>query len=276
LKPKLRVVNDSTIILWNTDKTYLRDLQDAGFLVPKTKFVNDWSTLDTAKSLAEKVRQLVKKMGDGSVVLKPSISGSSKQTHLIKNPLEMSSSDIEYLVAASQVGIDGLLIVQEYEPAISNGEYSMVFTAGEHTHTMVKTPVKGEFRCQAEYGGGIDEIGMDEVPQQAKATVKGIMRYLVSHVGAVTYCRIDGVLRENRDFILMEVEAIELHLWLETSKDPSIRDALYSALLGFKSLPEVSLLYRVWLRSCSTISRLYSLWYHALFSALRVLSIKEP
>jgi hypothetical protein len=69
--------------------------------------------------------------------------------------------------------VDGSLLVQEYESTISNGEYSLVYTSGRHTHTIIKTPVKGEFKCQEEFGGGVDEIGMEQVPAKAKeAAVK--------------------------------------------------------------------------------------------------------
>jgi hypothetical protein len=231
LRPSLRVANDSHVILWNTDKAYLDDLLFAGFAVPKTEFVRDLSVFPTTESLVTHVSTLANGITNGPVILKPSISGSSKQTYCIKDPSNMSAADHEFLANVVRDGIDGALIVQDFEPAITNGEYSLVFTAGTHTHTMVKTPAQGDFRCQAEFGGGIRELHMEEVPEVAKCTAKDVMRFIESKVGAVTYCRVDGVIRKSGEFVLMEVEAIEPHLWLETCNDSKIREALYASLL---------------------------------------------
>jgi len=231
LRPHLKVANDSRVILWNTDKTYLDDLLFAGFAVPETKFVRDLSAFSTTESLATHISTLAKGITNGPVILKPSVSGSSKQTYRINDPSNMNDADHEYLANVVQDGIDGALMVQEFEPAIANGEYSLVFTAGVHTHTMVKTPAQGEFRCQAEFGGGIRELPMKEVPEVARRTAKDVTRFMESKVGAVTYCKVDGVVRKSGEFVLMEVEAIKPHLWLETCNDSQICEALYAPLL---------------------------------------------
>jgi glutathione synthase/RimK-type ligase-like ATP-grasp enzyme len=173
------------------------------------------------------------KIAQGSIVLKPSISGSSKQTHLIADPTSLTAVDEEHLAQLLRTGIDGSLLVQVYESAITNGEYSLVFIGGQHTHTMIKVPITGEFRCQAEFGGDEREIEPAEVPEQAKQCATKVMHLLNEKVGAVTYCRIDGVIRqETGKFVLMEIEAIEPDLWLEIVKDPKIKESLYAALLG--------------------------------------------
>jgi glutathione synthase/RimK-type ligase-like ATP-grasp enzyme len=240
LQPSMRVANDPHIILWNTDKEYLDDLKSAGFAVPKTEFVRDLSAFRSTEVLAQHLTAVAQGITTGPVILKPSISGSSKQTYRIDDPSNLSHADHDFLGDVLHNGIDGALIAQEFEPAIANGEYSLVFIAGEHTHTMVKTPARGDFRCQAEFGGGIAELRMDEVPEAAKKTAEEVMRYMNSEVGAVSYCRVDGVLRDTGDFVLMEVEAIEPHLWLETCNDPAIRESLYAALLR-SSAPSTAL-----------------------------------
>jgi hypothetical protein len=58
--------------------------------------------------------------------------------------------------------------------------------------------------------------------------------------GAVGYVRIDGVPataadwpgEEEGEFVLMEVEAIEPHLWIETTENRDARSSLYEVLLG--------------------------------------------
>lgn len=233
LQPALKVLNHSSVILWNTDKVqYLKDLQDAGFLVPKFDFVSDCSTFSSTEKLAQHISTLAGRITNGPVVLKPSISASSKQTHCIKDSSNMTAFDLKFIDEVTLSGIDGSLIIQAFEPAIANGEYSLVFIAGRHTHTMVKVPAKGDFRSQREFGGHIEELTMDRVPEQAKETAEKIMRFLDSKVGAVTYCRLDGVLRDTGEFVVMEVEVIEPQLWLETCRDTSIREIVCRAFLG--------------------------------------------
>ncbi|KAK5190875.1 hypothetical protein LTR72_000686 [Exophiala xenobiotica] len=238
----MRVVNNSDVVLWNTDKTYLQDVKEAGFLIPDTNFLADINdnSFRTVGELAERIArsavavaaEATAKNGKG-VVLKPSISGSSKQTYLLKDPNRLNDEDVAYLQAILRAGIDGSLMIQAYEPAIAHGEYSLVYIAGEHTHTMVKTPARGEFRCQAEFGGQIAQIDNNLVPQAARDTATRILAYMESSFGApLGYCRIDGVVRDDGSFVMMEIEAIEPHLWLETHADEKTKEKLYATLLG--------------------------------------------
>ena len=95
---------------------------------------------------------------------------------------------------------------------------------GKHTHTILKTPQAGEYRCQGEYGGSTKEIATVDVPRcagdaadlevpreqgQEGGEWKGSL-----HRKRIVYARIDGIIKNNA-FILMEVEAIEPQLWLE-------------------------------------------------------------
>lgn len=232
LHPNLRVANDGKVILWNTDKSYLTSLSAAGFLVPETCAIADVKAFTSAESLGARIALLARQLPKGPVILKPSVSGSSKQTYLVRDAEHPTQGDLAFLIEILQNGVDGALLVQEFEPAIASGEYSFVFVAGKHTHTMLKTPAVGEFRCQAEFGGGCCEVGMNAVPEVAKAAAEKLVRWVGENMGAVTYCRVDGVVRETGEFCLMEVEAIEPHLWLETCGDERTREALYRALLG--------------------------------------------
>jgi len=239
LAPNLRVVNHAGIILWNVDKEiYLPDLSRNGFLVPKTTFVQDAQTRPVP-DLISRIAAFAKGTHQ-PIVLKPSISGSSKMTHLVRDPHNLSDLDTSFLETITRNGIDGSLLIQEYEPGIEKGEYSLVFINGKHTHTMIKTPCKGEFRCQAEFGGGIGELETHLVPKAAVRVGYAIMEYLEQKFpskddslrGGAVYARVDGVLCEDGAFVLMEVEAIEPHLWLETVDAPGCKEVLHRALLG--------------------------------------------
>ena len=269
--PTLRIANDSQVILWNLDKqTYLPELQNAGFLIPATEILEGLSGPAAHSALFRTVQA----HQNNPIVLKPSVSGSSKGTYCIREPSRLSIEDVAYLESVIKDGTDGSLLIQRYEPAIERGEYSLVFINKNHTHTILKTPRRGEFRCQGEFGGGTAEISLTNVPEDAVRVANRALAYMQSRFGGtvsstssptrkthrrsisskikemlashqaapkpstetspnpIVYARIDGVVREDGKFVLMEIEAIEPHLWLETALTPGCKEALYSALLG--------------------------------------------
>ena len=97
---------------------------------------------------------------------------------------------------------------------------------GTHRNTILKKPQAGEYRCQGEFGGSIEEIAMVDVPryaddaaQQIRGSLESMVKKPDNETGIQTarrlgYARIDGILKGDA-FISMEIEAIELHLWLE-------------------------------------------------------------
>lgn len=233
LRPQLKIINDVNTIEWNLDKAqYLINLEKAGFLISNFETLHHPDKFETVQELISSIIKLSTKIpGGGPLVLKPSFSGSAKQTYLLQTLSNPTQTDKNFITTLLQEGIHGSLLIQSYEPAIQKGEYSLIFIAGKHTHTILKTPATREFRCQAEYGGDTTELSIDQVPAQAIKVAERIMAYLDSSVGRTTYCRIDGVIRDSGEFVLMEVEAIEPHLWLETCKDESIRDRLHVAMM---------------------------------------------
>ena len=219
LNSRLHVFNDPEVILWNADKHYLLDLADAGFRVPKTRFV------DVDKLSRESFMFVIGQCSD-PLVLKPAISGSARNTYLIKDPKTLTRDDIAFVDRVIAEGTHGDLILQEYQPGITYGEYSLMFIHGRHTHTVLKIPQAGEFRINGEFGGHAKEIPAAAVPTTAIAAAEGVVRYLEHKFrkgeegtlsatdGRLVYTRIDGVMHANA-FVLMEVEAIEPHMWLE-------------------------------------------------------------
>lgn len=221
MNPSMHIFNDPTVILWNTDKHYLLELAEAGYHVPRSRFV------DVGQHTYASLTSIIKEFSESKpLVLKPAISGSARNTHLIKDPGALIVDDISYLDRVLTDGTNGDLILQQYEEGISSGEYSLVFVNGKHTHTILKIPQGGEYRCQGEYGGSVEEIATVDVPRCASDAARQIWKFLETKVKkpakegnictgrGLVYARIDGIIT-NDTFILMEIEAIEPHLWLE-------------------------------------------------------------
>ena len=221
LKPSLHILNDPTIVLWNTDKHYLLEMAEAGFRVPRSKF------LQVGQHSHASLKSSIDEFAESKpLVLKPAVSGSARNTHLIKDTKVLTSDDIIFLDRILTEGTNGDLIIQQYEEGISSGEFSLIFLNGKHTHTILKIPQTGEYRCQGEYGGSTKEIAAVDVPQCASDAAQRIWKYLESKLKkleeetvvqkerGLVYARIDGIVKDDA-FVLMEIEAIEPHLWLE-------------------------------------------------------------
>lgn len=238
LNPKMHIFNDPSVILWNCDKHYLLELEEAGYRVPRSKFVDvGQQTYASMISIIEEFSELK------PLILKPAVSGSAHNTHLIQDPETLKSDDTEFLDRILAEGTNGDLILQEYEEGITSGEYSLIFVNGTHTHTILKKPQAGEFRCQGEYGGSTEEIAVEDLPRCAGDTAQRIWKYLESKVNepgnktktrtrrGLVYARIDGIIKDDA-FILMEIEAIEPHLWLEAKSGGGALEQLTKVFVG--------------------------------------------
>ncbi|KAJ5224549.1 uncharacterized protein N7469_008052 [Penicillium citrinum] len=210
------IVNPIELVQWNMDKRYLLEMQDAGFDIPKTEII-EAQQFGHSSALHQRLRefQLV-----GRVVLKPAISASSTNTRLIQDISVLSAEDIVYLEMCIEGGLGSSLVVQQFEPSITEGEYSFTFVGETLTHAVLKTPCGGDFRCQSEYGGQLRHIPIDEIESPTLSIVNSIFamlrdRFRSSSTGKMGYVRVDGLVTKDRPFIVMEIEAIEPHLYFE-------------------------------------------------------------
>ena len=94
---------------------------------------------------------------------------------------------------------------------VSDGEWSLLYFAGEFSHAVIKRPAAGDYRVQGEFGGSAESI------QPNAATLAAADRALAAVAalghGGHAYVRVDGVICDGR-FLIMELELIEpfLHL----------------------------------------------------------------
>ncbi len=184
------VKNDTDVVRWNSTKRYLGDLKTAGLSVPETIFCSG----------TKGVRETFLELGWAKGVIKPPIGASGYMVDLV------SLDDLDKWSAGKEEGQEWM--VQEFVQGISNGEISMVFFGGKYSHSVVKIPVKGEFRTNSAYRSDVKRTypSEDLITQGLKA-----LSYLPS---IPLYGRVDGVLDEDRGFILMELELNEPGLYL--------------------------------------------------------------
>ncbi|GGY28384.1 ATP-grasp domain-containing protein [Rhodanobacter panaciterrae] len=188
-------INDSALLRWNSDKRYLLELARQGVAIIPTRLAN-----------AAELPDVLATMAGQQVVIKPSISGSAWHT------LRGTVGDAAFAEAVAQLPREFTYLVQPFVPEIvSDGEWSLLYFAGEFSHAVIKRPAAGDYRVQGEFGGSAEPI------QPNAATLAAADRALaavaaIGH-GGHAYVRVDGVISAG-GFLIMELELIEpfLHL----------------------------------------------------------------
>lgn len=197
--------NPPQLVRWNADKRYLLDLQAEGVHIPPTVLVEQGSTANLPKLLAEQ--------GWAEAVIKLTVSATAHQMHVVQ----------QGQAEAQQYRLDNLLknhsvIVQPLLGQIrTEGEWSFIFFrywdgTVVYSHVVRKFPARGDLRVQSDFGG---RSILAETPphllQQAEAVVDKIE-------GGWLYARVDGIV-DGDTFLLMELELIEPELFLDLDKD---------------------------------------------------------
>jgi glutathione synthase/RimK-type ligase-like ATP-grasp enzyme len=209
--------NAASILRWNSDKRYLRDLEMAGVDVVHTRWSDETPELSLAEVLAAE--------GWDEVVIKPAISASATDTWRIP-PGKAGDWEARFREMTRR----GPIMIQPFVAEVSvEGEWSLVFIGGEFSHAMLKRPAPGDFRVQAELGGTQQAITADP------ALVRVAREVLAQVPGAPSYARIDGCVVNGR-FRIMEVELLEPTLYF--TEGPAAAERL--AALVLEGLPSPS------------------------------------
>lgn len=197
---QIKLANPVSVLRWNSDKSYLLELEKAGIaIVP---------TLISAALTANDIAQAVQAFETDQLVVKPPISGGADGTYRLRNG-EPLPEDI----------MGKKMLIQPFQPAIAEeGEYSLFYFAGIFSHAILKLPAKGDFRVQEFLGGsesGTDcPAGAQELAVQARQAAEQILG-----IETLLYARVDMLRDAMGDFRLMELELIEPSLFFEHATD---------------------------------------------------------
>jgi glutathione synthase/RimK-type ligase-like ATP-grasp enzyme len=202
--------NGSDIVRWNMPKTYLRDLAARGVLVVPT--------LWRERLQPGELLPLFDETGCDEVVIKPVVSANAQGAYrLDRASAEVQAVEIEAYFAHRP------LMMQQFERGIvDEGEFSLIYFNGQHSHSILKVPKSGDFRVQEEYGGDIRPIRPDAA---LRAAGDAAMRAIGS---PLLYGRVDLV-RSGAEFRVMELELIEPGLYLRM--DPDAPDRFADAVM---------------------------------------------
>lgn len=193
---RLPVFNPVRLVEWNSHKNYLIDLERRGIPTVPTRIVTAGGQ--------EAVETLVREAGWSRFVLKPAVSASGFETHAFEAPFDADTfAIIERVTALGDVLVQPLIA-----DVAAHGEYSLVYIAGQFSHSAIKRPAESEFRVQQEHGGSVTLVTVEPWLVEAGKRVLNTLPEMP------LYARVDGVARGD-EFLLMELELIEPNLFFE-------------------------------------------------------------
>ena len=217
--------NSLQTVRWNLRKTYLRDLAERGVPIVPTVFRDRLDAGDLERLFDEVA-------GDdparGEIVLKPLVGANADGAfRLDRRAAEERAAEVEIYYARRP------LLAQPFVPAVlDEGEYSLFYFDGQHSHTILKTPETGDFRVQEEHGATIRAVAAEEALLDAGRAAREALSE------SPLYLRADFVRSSEGDpFWLMELELIEPSLYLRMDAEAPARfaralDARFAARPG--------------------------------------------
>jgi hypothetical protein len=192
---------------WNAHKSYLLDLAARGVRIVPTIHGNSLNT--------GSLTRIREQLGTDSLVVKPLVGANADFTF----PLHPYSSQ-EHYNAAYMHFADREFLAQEFIANVTEeGEYSLFYFNGRHSHSILKTPRKGDFRVQEEHGGIIAAVKAEQRLLDAGQTALNALPE------EPLYARADLVRDAKGYFCLMELELIEPALYFRMDPDAAGRFA---------------------------------------------------
>ncbi|WP_247710066.1 ATP-grasp domain-containing protein [Qipengyuania xiapuensis] len=202
------VCNPSKVVRWNSEKRYLRALEQSGAATVPTLWLDDAGQGDIVAAMS--------RFGTDRVVVKRQVgAGGLGQFSFSRDNLP-----------AQDWTMGRPCMVQPFLPSIlEEGEYTFVFIDGEFSHGVSKRAGPGDYRIQSLYGG----YETDFTPSQADlAGAEAIVAALP--FDDLLYCRIDMARLPSGELAVMEAEAIEPYLYPE--QGPGLGARLAKAILA--------------------------------------------
>jgi glutathione synthase/RimK-type ligase-like ATP-grasp enzyme len=200
--------NPAGLIAWNSEKTYLRELAEAGVPTVPTVWVERGSDID--------LDELLREEGWDEAVVKPVVDLGARN---LRRARAGEQSD-----ALASVLRRGPAMVQPFLPSLEkDGELSLIYVNGGLTHAVRKRAAPGDFRVQSIWGGTVERAepssADEEIAEQALAQLEE----------TPLYARVDLVTGRDGATHLIELELIEPNLYL--TQHPPAAEALAAAAL---------------------------------------------
>ena len=135
--------NPAELIAWNSEKTYLRELGNAGVPTVPTVWVRPGAAVDAEALLAER--------GWEEAVIKPAVDLGAKNLRRVQAGRGEARPALAAVLARSES------MLQPFLPSLeAEGELSLIYIDGRLSHAVRKRPAPGDFRVQSIWGGTME------------------------------------------------------------------------------------------------------------------------
>ncbi len=194
-----RLANSLDLVRWNIEKTYLKNLREQSIAIVPTLWEANFNSKNLSTYFAA--------FDTGEIIIKPVIGANADRAFRVKK--ESSSAHAELI---KYFGNSSFLVQPFVKSIIDEGEYSLFYFGGCYSHSILKTPKKGDFRSQEEHGSKLQLV------KAGGELLKSGEKALLALPEQPLYARIDFV-RGKNSFLLMEVELIEPSLYFNMDPD---------------------------------------------------------
>jgi glutathione synthase/RimK-type ligase-like ATP-grasp enzyme len=208
-KDGVNLWNPIEVLRWNTDKHYLKDLEEKGVAIIPTVFIDRGQDYQIERS--------VEKLKADEIVVKPTVGASAFEvSRFLCDDIEGISGQVKRLLTRGDV------MLQRYMKQVATtGEYSLMFFNKKFSHAVIKRPAVNDFRTQPHFGGSEGAVAASaDLIAQAQSIVDTVESPLL-------YARVDGVVDE-ATLRLMELELVEPYLFFE--QDPGAAGRFIEAM----------------------------------------------
>ncbi len=203
-------INSLSLVRWNMDKHYLRDLERNGISIVPTVYVEPNENVE--------LKDLLQEFSSEKLIIKPAVSGTARHTYLVtKENLAEQESIFKKLIS------EECMLVEPFLKNISeNGEISLVIINGEYAHAILKKAKVGDFRVQSDFGGTI------QTHQPSREEIDFALAVIKTCETVPVYARVDVARDDYDQLVLVELELIEPDIWLRMN--PGSVDKLAQAV----------------------------------------------
>lgn len=212
-----RVRNAHPVIVWNTDKVYLRSLGASGLPIVPTVWVEPDAALDDVA------------LPDGEFVVKPAVSAGARNTSRYGGADHALAMDH----IGRLLGIGRTVMVQPYVAAVDReGEAGLIYIAGRFSHGVRKGPLL-QRTGQSTPGLWEPERITPGVPSaDERALAEHTLDVLPWSRDTLLYARVDVVHAHDGSPMLLELELAEPSLFLQIGDGAAARfaDAIVASI----------------------------------------------
>lgn len=217
-----RLANPYPVVHWNTDKHYLKELDEAGIDVVPTIW------LEPDVHLSSRALHTRFPAG-GDFVIKPAVSAGSRDTGRY-TAINAPSRGLAIAHAKRLLADDRTVMVQRYLTSVDRlGERAHVFIAGEYSHSILKAAmldgpdvaVNGVYKPEriSAFEADPDEV---EVALNVVRTARRLLTQAANGAPVeqdkFLYSRVDMVHDDDGKPVLMELEMVEPSLFFRFSE----------------------------------------------------------